>query len=123
MIGSLMFTMVETRPNIAFVTSIASRYAKNLSHQHSGAVKMILRYMKDYKHYGITHGGQEKLLVKGYSDSDWVGDLESRKSASGFIFILNGAPVSWCFKRQPTVARSSTEAEHIALTLAAKETT
>ncbi len=79
--------------------------------------------MKGSKHRGITYGGQEKLLVEGYSDSDWAGDLGSRKSTSGFIFMLNGGPVSWCSKRQPTVALSSTEAEYIALTLAAKEAT
>ncbi len=123
MTGSLIFSMVETRPDIAFATSITSRYAKNPSHQHTEAVKTILRYMKGSKHRGITYGGQEKLLVEGYSDSDWAGDLKSRKSTSGFIFMLNSGPVSWCSKRQPTVALSSTEAEYIALTLAAKEAT
>ena len=65
----------------------------------------------------------KKFLIEGYSDSDWAGDRESRKSRSGFIFVLNGGPVSWCSKRQPTVALSSTEAEYIALTLAVKEAT
>lgn len=119
----LMFSMFETRPDIAFAISIASRYAKNPSHQHTEAVKTILKYMKGSKHRGITYGGQEKLLVEEYSDSDWAGDLESRKSTFGFIFMLNGGPVSWCSKRQPTVALSSTEAEYIALTSAAKEAT
>ena len=94
MTGSLMFSMVETRPDIAFATSVASRYTKNPSHQHIEAVKTILRYMKGSKQRGITYGGQEKLLVEGYSDSDWAEDLESRKSTSGFIFMLNGGPVS-----------------------------
>lgn len=115
--------MVETRPDIAFTISAASHYAKDPSHQHTEAVKPILRYMKGSRQRGITYGGQEKLLVEGYSDSDWAGELESRKSTSGFIFMLNGGPVSWCSKRQPTVALSSTEAEYIALTLAAKEAT
>ena len=119
----LMFSMVEMRPNIAFTTSIASCFAKNPGHQHTEAVKTILQYLKGSNKRGITYGGQSKLLVKGYSNSDWVGDKESRKSTSGFIFMLNGGPVSWCSKRQPTVALSSTEAEYIALTLAAKEAT
>lgn len=123
MTGSLMFSMVETRPDIAFATSIASRFAKNPGHQHTEAVKTILRYLKGSRERGITYGGQSELLVGGYSDSDWAGDKESRKSTSGFIFMLNGGPVSWCSKRQSTVALSSIEAEYIALTLAAKEAT
>ena len=123
MTGSIMFSMVETRPDISFATSVASRFAKNLGHQHTEAVKTILRYLKSSRDRGITYGGQDKLLVEGYSDSDWAGDKDSRKSTSGFIFMLNGEPVSWCSKKQPTVALSSTEAEYIALTLAAKEAT
>lgn len=65
-------------------------------------------------------GGKDELLVEGYSDSDWAGDKESRKSTSGYIFTLNGCPASWCSKRQSTVALSSTD---ITLTLAAKKGT
>ena len=123
MTGSIMFSMVETRPDIAFATSLVSRFAKNPSHQHTEAVKTILKYLKGSKHRGITYGGDEELKIEGYSDSDWAGDKESRKSKSGFIFMLNGEPISWYSKRQSTVALSSTEAEYIALTLAAKEAT
>lgn len=94
MTGSITFSMVETRPDIAFATSVASRFAKNPSHQHTEAVKTILRYLKGSRDQGITYGGQSKLKVEGYSDSDWAGDKESRKSTSGFIFILNGGQVS-----------------------------
>lgn len=123
MTGSIMFSMVEIRPDISFATSVASWFAKNPSHQHIEAVKTILRYLKSSRERGITYGGQDKLLVEGYSDANWAGDKNSRKSTSGFIFMLNGGPISWCSKKQPTVALSSTEAEYIALTLAAKEAT
>lgn len=112
--------MVETRPDIAFATSVASRYAKNPSHLHIEAVKTILKYLKGSKDRGIVYGGGT-LDIEGHSDSDWAGDKESRKSTSGYIFMLNGGPVSWCSKRQATVALSSTEAKYIAFTLAAKE--
>lgn len=72
MTGSIMFSMVETRPDIAFATSVASRFAKNPSHQHTEAVETILRYLKGSRNRGITYGGQNKLKVEGYSDSDWV---------------------------------------------------
>lgn len=123
MTGSIMFSMVETRPDIAFATSVASCFTKNPSHQHIEAVKTILRYLKGSRNRGITYGGQSKLKVEGYFDSNWAGDKESRKSTLGFIFMLNGGPVSWCSKRQPTVVLFSTEAEYIALTLATKEAT
>ena len=122
MTGYLMFSMVETRPEIAFAIPVASRYAKNPSHLHIEAVKTILKYLKGSKNQGIVYGGGT-LDIKGYSDSDWARDKESRKSTSGYIFMLNGGPVSWCSKRQATVALSSFEAEYIALTLAAKEAT
>ena len=120
---SHMFSVVETRPNIAFATSVASCFAKNPGRQYTKAVKTILWYLKGSNKRGITYGGQSKLLVDGYSNSDWVGDKESRKSTSGFIFILNGGPVSWCSKKQPIVTLSSTEAKYIALIPAAKEAT
>lgn len=77
MTGSLMFSMVETRPDIAFAISVASRFAKNPSHQLTEAVNTILRYMKGSRQRDITYGGQDKLLVEGYSDFDWAGDKES----------------------------------------------
>lgn len=123
MTGSIMFSMVETRPDISFATSVASRFAKNPGHQHTKAMKTILRYLKGSRDQGITYGSQNKLLFEGYLDSDWAGDKDSRKSTFGFIFMLNGGPMSWYSKKQPTVALSSTETEYIALTLAAKEAT
>ncbi len=75
---SLMFPTVGTRPNVAFVISVASFFTKNLSHQHTEAVKTILRYMDGLRQWGITYGGQIKLLVEGYSDSTWARDKESQ---------------------------------------------
>lgn len=73
--------------------------------------------------YGGGGTDVDNLTIEGYFDFDWAGDKSSRRSTSGFIFMLNGGPVSWCSKRQATVALSSTEAEYIALTMAAKEAT
>ena len=95
MMGFLMFSMVETRSDIAFSTSVASRFSKNPSYQHTEAVKTILYYLKRSREHGITYKGEESLILKGYSDYDWAGDKDSRKSTSGFIFMLNSGPVSW----------------------------
>ncbi len=93
----LMFSMVKIRPNIAFSTSVVSRYVKNSSHQHPEAVKTIMRYFKAIQTLGIIYDGDEggDLIIKGYSGSDWAGDHATRKSTSGFIFMLNREPVSW----------------------------
>ena len=95
-----MFSMVETRPDIGFAISIANRFAKNSSHQHTKAVKKIMRYIKGWSQQSIAYEGQDKLLDEGYSYSNWAGEKESWKSISGFIFILNNAHVSWCSKKQ-----------------------
>ena len=123
MTGSLIFLMMETRSNIAFSTSVASHFSKNPSHQYTEVVKTILRYLKESREHDITYGGEESLILEGYSDFDWAGDKDSRKLTFGFIFMFNGGPVSWCLKRLPTIAPSFTEAKYIALILAAKETT
>ena len=96
MTGSLMFSMIETRPDISFATSVVSQLAKNPSRQHTEVVKAIRQYLKATRTIRIAYGGEEggDLIIKGYSDSDWAGDHATRKSTSGFIFKLNGGPVS-----------------------------
>ncbi len=66
MTRSIMFSMVERRPDISFATLVAIRFAKNIGHQHSVAVKTIFLYLKSSRDRGITYGGQDKLLVEGY---------------------------------------------------------
>ena len=122
-VGSIMYAMVETRIDIAFATSMVSRFANNPSSEHFHAVDQILRYLAGSQDRGITFGGEEELNLVGYSDSDWAGDRADRKSTSGFVFTLNGGPVSYASKKQAVVALSSTEAEYVALSLAAREAT
>lgn len=85
--GSLMFSMVETRPDIAFFVAVAACFAENPSHAH---IEAVLRYLKGSIDRGIMYGGEDKLLVEEYLNSDWAGDRESRKSTTGFVFMLNG---------------------------------
>lgn len=123
MTDSFMFSIIETKPDIIFAISIISRFAKNLRHRYTKVVKTILRYLKGSREYKITYSVQSELLVEEYSDSDWAGGKETRKSILSFIFILNRSPVSWYSKRQSTVALFSTKTEYITLTLTAKEAT
>lgn len=118
-----MYAMVETRIDIAFATSMVSRFAKNPSSEHFNAIDQILRYLARSPERGITFGGEKELKLIGYSDSDWAEDHADRNSTSRFIFMLNGGPISFASKKQAVVALSSTEAEYVALSLAAREAT
>ena len=69
----------------------------------------------------LVYGGQEELVVTGYTDASFQTDRDDSKSQSGFVFTLNGGAVSWKSSKQETVADSTTEAEYIAASEAAKE--
>jgi hypothetical protein len=77
------------------------------------------------KNFGITYGGNshnnEAIQMLGYSDSDWANDKDTRKSTNGYVFLVNGRAVSWKSRQQFTVALSTTKAEYIGYTEAAKE--
>lgn len=109
MIGSIISSIVETRPDIPFVNSVASYFAKNSGHQHTKAVKTILQYLKGSKNQGIIYDGKDELYIEGYWDSDSAVDKQSRKSTPNFIFMLNEGAISWCSKKQPTVTLSFIE--------------
>lgn len=96
-IDSIVFSIVKTKPDIAFITSVVSRFAKNLLHQHTEAIITILQYLIMTKDMEIIYGEEQErdLIIKSYFDSDWAGDYSTRKSISRYIFILNGEPVSW----------------------------
>lgn len=119
-----MVAMQGTRPDIAFATSAISRYTQSPSKQHIEAAKTVLRYLDGIRNKEITFGSEVgKLNIIGYPDAYWARDKSDRQSTSGFVFMMNNGPISWCSKKRTSVALSSTEAEYTALTLAAKEAT
>ena len=89
--------------------------------EHWMAVKRIFRYIKGTLKRGLCYTTGDNFELHGYSDADWAGDLESRKSTSGYIFRLGNCTISWRSKKQPIVALSSTEAEYVALCSASQE--
>ena len=120
-VGKTMYAMVGTRPDIAYAVSTLGRFASKPNQQHYSMAKHLLRYLKGAPDTGLCYTkGTGTATFHGYCDADWGGS-EDRKSTSGYVFLLNGAPISWSSKRQPTVALSSTEAEYIAATQATKE--
>jgi Reverse transcriptase (RNA-dependent DNA polymerase)/GAG-pre-integrase domain len=120
LVGTLMYAMLGSRPDIAFAVSCVSRYASNPTHDHMEAVRRIFLYLQGTINYELTFQGDLRSL-QGYSDSDWAGDSATSRSTAGFIFNIGSGAISWSSKRQPTVALSTCEAEYQAQTQAAKE--
>ncbi|KAK1609101.1 hypothetical protein QYE76_032774 [Lolium multiflorum] len=89
--------------------------------EHWTAVKNILKYLKRTKDMFLYYGGDQELVVTSYTDASWNTDPDDSKSQSGYVFILNGAAVSWASSKQCTVAKSSTESEYIAASEASSE--
>ncbi|KAG2791160.1 hypothetical protein PC112_g24363 [Phytophthora cactorum] len=120
-VGTLMHLMTATRPDIAYAVGYVSRFMENPQEEHWVAVKRIFRYLQGTKTHGICFKPGDNIDFRGYSDADWAGDLADRKSTSGYMFMLMGAPVSWGSKKQSSVSLSTSEAEYIALSLAIQE--
>lgn len=112
-VGCLMY-ITTTRPDLTFVVSLIARFMAKPTEMHYQVAKRVLKYLKGTTNFGILYkrGGVEELV--GFTDSDYAGDLDDRKSTSGYVFLINGAAVAWSSKKQPIVTLSTTEAEFIA---------
>ena len=121
MTGSIMYAMLGTRPDLAYVVSTLSRFNSRPIATHHVAAKRCLRYLQSTKDFGILLGGTGLPHLLGYTDSDWGNDKDTRRSVGGYVFMLYGGAISWKSKRQTVVALSSTKAEYVGCTEAAKE--
>lgn len=123
-IGSVMYVMICTRPDLAHAVSITSRYMSNPGKAHWQALKWMLRYLRGSADYGIMYRRDEDQTrdsLEGYCDSDYATNRDNRKSQTGYIFTIFGSAVTWKSNLQSVVALSTTEAEYIALTDAVKQ--
>jgi len=124
-VGTLMWLMVYTRPDLTFAVIQVAKFVSSPRKEHWIAVKRIMRYLSRTREVGITYYPNPSFIIEGWSDSDWAGDLDTRRSTSGFVFTIAGtvaqSPVAWKSQLKKTVALSSTEAELIALTNTTKE--
>ena len=119
LVGSLLYLSTTSRPDIAFAEGVLSRDMACPEENHMRAAKGVLRYLRGASRLGVAYGTYKPL--QGYVDADWAGDVDARRSTTGFIFTLNGGPVSWASKRQSTVATSTAEAEYVAAAMATKK--
>jgi hypothetical protein len=120
-IGSLLYLSVATRPDITFAVSNMARFSSKPTTQHRTGVKRIMRYLQGTINHGILYTKLGSRECIGFSDADWAGDLDNRRSTSGYLFQISGGPVSWRSKKQSSVALSTAEAEYVALASSAQE--
>lgn len=113
MIGSLLY-LTASRPDISFSVGLCARFQANPKESHETAVKRILRYLKGTDDLCLFYPRSNVFDLKGFSDSDFAGDLVNRKSTSGTLQFLGSRPVSWSSKKQNSVALSTAEAEYVA---------
>lgn len=114
-VGGLLYISQISRSYIAFAVGQANGFRKNPRNKHWQAVKRILRYLKGTVDYKLTYSIDVNGKLTGYSDADWAYDPENRKSVTRTVYVMNGGPISWTSKRQPTIALSTVETEYIAL--------
>ena len=118
-VGSLMYAMFCTRPDICYSVGVVSRYQSNLGPKYWQAVKHILKYLRRTRDYMLVYCCED-LIPIGYTDSNFQSDLDFIKSTSGCVFTLAGA-ITWRSVKQSCIADSTMEAEYVAACEAAKE--
>ncbi|RVW85618.1 Retrovirus-related Pol polyprotein from transposon TNT 1-94 [Vitis vinifera] len=113
-IGSLMYLMSCTRPDIAYAVSKLSRYTSNPGAKHWQGIIRVLKYLRFTRDYGL-HYTRYPAVLEGYSDANWISNVKDSKSHSGYVFTLGGTAVSWKSSKQTVIDRSTMESEFIAL--------
>lgn len=124
LVGSLMYIMTMTRPDICCAVKILSEALDNPGEKHVAALHWLLRYLKGSSNFGVTYSrttGTKSIDIRGFYDADWARDTHDRKSRSGYVFLLGGGAISWSSGKQDVVATSTTHAEYIAQDSAARE--
>ncbi|KAL0370799.1 UNVERIFIED_CONTAM: Retrovirus-related Pol polyprotein from transposon TNT 1-94 [Sesamum angustifolium] len=119
-IGSVMFVMNYTRPDIAYAVSRLSCYTHNPNKEHWDALRRLLKYLKGTANLCLYFNKYPGVL-EGLCDANWVTDNDEVSSTSGYVFSLGGGAISWKFSQQTCIARSTMESEFIALELADQE--
>ncbi|XP_059274719.1 secreted RxLR effector protein 161-like [Lycium ferocissimum] len=121
-VGSLMYAMVCTRPDICQAVGLVSRYQTDPGLAHWQAVKRIMRYLKGTTDYALCYQSDKDMLLVGHRDADHGRDLDERKSTSGYVFLLSDGAISWSSNKQSCISLSTMEAEYVALASAAQKT-
>jgi len=116
-IGSLLYIMLGTRPDIAFAVTKLSQYTANPSREHLDKAKYILRYLSGTAKYALVYKGATNKGLIAYTDSDYAADPVKHRSRTGYLFKLADGIISWQSRAQKTIALSATEAEYMAFVM------
>uniref|UniRef100_A0A2N9GSV6 Reverse transcriptase Ty1/copia-type domain-containing protein n=1 Tax=Fagus sylvatica TaxID=28930 RepID=A0A2N9GSV6_FAGSY len=119
-VGALQY-LALTRPDIAFTVNKLSQFMQKPLLPHWQTVKRLLRYLKNTLNFGLQIYRSSSSTIQAFSDADWAGSRDDRRSTGSYCLFLGKNLISWSCKKQATVARSSTEAEYKALANAAAE--
>src|SRR5215472_2286271 len=122
MIGSLMYAMLGSRPDISFAVNKLSQFGSNPDEEHLSAAIQVFRYLKGTQDLRLIYDGRKGTELIGFSDSDWASDPDTRRSTTGYVFQIEGGIIAWASTKQRTVALSSVEAEYMAITEATRHT-
>ncbi|XP_072060230.1 secreted RxLR effector protein 161-like [Arachis hypogaea] len=113
-VGSLMYAQTCTKPDISFAVGMLGRYQSNPGLDHWKAAKKVLRYLQGTKEHMLTYRRSNHLEVIGYSDLDFAGCVNTRKSTFGYLYLLARGAISWKSAKQSVIATSTMEAEFVA---------
>ena len=119
-IGSLLYLMLGTRPDVAFAVTKMSQFASNPTQEHLNRALYICRYLVGTADYALVYGTSDTGIIA-YADADWGSDQVTRRSNTGLLVLLGNAAVSWNSRAQKSIALSSTEAEYMLLSDACRQ--
>lgn len=121
LMGSLMYLMLGTRPDLCFAVGFMSRFQDKATDTHWKHLRRVLRYVKGTDDFQLTYRRRDVAALYGYVDADWANCPNDRKSTTGYLLNVFGNTIIWSSKKQSLVTLSTTEAEFVAATSAAKE--
>ena len=113
-VGSLMYAQTCTRPYMSFVVGMLGRYQSNPRLEHWKAAKKVLRYLEGTKNHMLTYRKSYHLEVIGYTDLDFAGCVDTKKSTFGYVYLVARGAISWISGKQSAIAASTMEAEFVA---------
>lgn len=119
-VGMCMYLAITSRPDISYTVHRLAKYMSNPGRAHWEALKRLVRYLIGTRELWLVYG-RDRMGLAGYTDADWGTSNDTRHSVCGYVYTFDGGAISWSAKQQAVVALSSTEAEYIGITHAAKE--